>query len=246
MSIDPRTGVVVTDTSDAELALQERIRLAQQEAVSEVLLPTPNPDLVQRVIEDAEGFAESATAKYRHPDSPQVACTSGCSHCCYQLVGVSAPEVFRIVRYMKASMPSTQHEEIVARLRNLDKSTRGSNGKARVNIKKACAFLDSDGRCSIYRVRPLACSEFTSFSVQDCKRGQRIGFKPFGIIHEKARMIVFNAVRQGLQDGLAIAIPNSDSKWLELTAAIATTLDNADAEEEWLNGKDIFGKSHLN
>lgn len=243
---DPHTGVVVTETSDAELVLQERIRSAQQDAVSEVLLPVPSPDLVHRIIEDAEGFAVALTAKYRDPNSPQVACSSGCAHCCYQLVAVSAPEVFRIVRYMKASMLSAQLEETVGRLRNLDKATRGANTKARVNIKKPCAFLDQDRQCTIYSVRPLACSEFTSYNIQDCKRGQRIGFKPYGIIHEKARMITFNAVRQGLHDGLAIALPKADVQWLELTAAVHTTFDQSDAEDGWMSGKDIFAKSHLN
>jgi len=246
MRTDQRSGVVVTETSEAELLLQERIRQAQQEAVSEVLLPVPSPDLVQQVVEDADGFAEALTAKHRDSASPPVACSIGCSHCCYQLVSVSAPEVFRIVRYVRSSMPSEKMEELIGRVRGLDKATRGTTSKARINIKKPCAFLESDGCCSIYPVRPLACSEFTSYNVQDCKRGKRIGFKPFGIIHEKARMIAFNAVRQGLQDGLAVAIPDADTKWLELTAAITAALDHPNPEQAWLRGENIFSKAHLN
>ncbi|WP_298151145.1 YkgJ family cysteine cluster protein [Flavobacterium sp.] len=246
MSIDPRTGVGVTETSEAEMVIAERIRQAQQEAVSEVLLPQPNPELLHIVVNDAERFAEEMTKKHRSSSTSQVACINGCSHCCYQLVSVSAPEVFRIARYMNASMPTAQKDELAGRIRNLNKATRGINEKARVSIKKPCAFLNADGRCSIYEVRPLACAEFTSYNVQDCKRGQRIGFKPLGIIHEKARMVVFNAVRQGLHDGLAIAMPKADSKWLELTAAIDTVLTRPDAESEWLSGKDVFGKAHLN
>lgn len=246
MRTDQRSGVAVTETSEAELRLQERIRQAQQEAVSEVLLPTPSPDLLQRVIEDADGFAEAATAKHLDPASPPVACSTGCSHCCYQLVSVSAPEVFRIVRYLRTSMPRVQMEEVVGRVRSLDKATRGASSKARVNIKKPCAFLDADGSCTIYAVRPLACSEFTSYDVQACKRGKRIGFKPFGLIHEKARMIAFNAVRQGLQDGLAIAVPQAGTNLLELTAAISTALDHPAPEQAWLSGENVFVKSHLN
>jgi len=173
MRTDQRSGVVVTATSDAELQLQERIRQAQQEAVSEVLLPSPTPDLLQQVIEDADCFAEAATAKYRDPASAQVACSIGCSHCCYQLVSVSVPEVFRIVRYVRSSMPSAQMEEVIERVRSLDRATRGATPKSRVNIKKPCAFLGADGCCTIYTVRPLACAEFTSYNVQDCKRGKR-------------------------------------------------------------------------
>ena len=55
MSIDPRTGVVVTDTSDAELALKEHIRLAQQEAVLEVLLR------LCRVVEQTAEFSRNGT-----------------------------------------------------------------------------------------------------------------------------------------------------------------------------------------
>lgn len=246
MRTDQRSGVVVTETSDAELRLQDRIRQAQHEAVSEVLLPNPTPDLLQKVIEDADSFAEAVTAKHLHPASPEVACSIGCSHCCYQLVSVSAPEIFRIVRYIRFSMPEAQAEEVIGRVRSLDKATRGITSKSRVSIKKPCAFLGADGCCTIYAVRPLACAEFTSYNVQDCKRGKRIGFKPFGMIHEKARMIAFNAVRQGLQDGLATALTHADTKWLELTAAVSAALDHPAPEQAWLKGENVFVKSHLN
>lgn len=246
MGIDVRTGVLVTETTEAEIALQEKIRSAQESAVSEVLLPVPSPNLLQRVIDEADDFAEAATAKHRDPHSPDVACAVGCSHCCYQLVGVSAAEVFRIARYITNSLPDARRATVVERVRQLDKATRGINSKARINVKKSCAFLDQDGKCSIYPVRPLACSEFTSFNVQDCKRGKRLGFKPTGVIHEKARMLVFNAVRQGLQDGLTKTLPKADSQWLELTAAVTTALDIPEAEQKWLDGDDLFKKSHLN
>lgn len=246
MEIDARTGVQVTEITAAEMALQERIRSAQESAVSEVLLPVPSPDLLQRVIEDADGFAEAATAKHRAPFSPDVACAVGCSYCCYQLVGVSAAEVFRITRYMRDRLLDAQRATVVEHVRQLDKATRGMNSKARLGVKKSCTFLAPDGKCSIYPVRPLACSEFTSFNIQDCKRGKRLGFKQFGVIHEKARMVVFNAVRQGLQDGMAQSLPKVDSKWLELTAAVVAALDTPEAEEKWLDGADFFARSHLN
>lgn len=100
---DPHTGVVVTETSDAELVLQERIRSAQQDAVSEVLLPVPSPDLVHRIIEDAEGFAVALTAKHRDPNSPQVPAVKP-----LVLFSLIPPTLADMVRSDKPAMRSKQ------------------------------------------------------------------------------------------------------------------------------------------
>jgi hypothetical protein len=116
--------------------------------------------------------------------------------------------------------------------------------KARAKLRVPSAFL-ADGRCTIYPVRPLACAEFTSFDVQVCKRGQRIGFKPGSVIHEKARMLVYYAVQQGLTDGLRDALPGTDTTPLELTSAVVSALDSSDAEASWISGGNVFAKAHL-
>lgn len=244
--LDAKAGVYVSDISDAEADLAERVRSAQEEAVAEAMCSSLNAEIVHDLVENAVSFAEAATEKHRDPRTSPVACVKGCDHCCYQLVRVSAPEVFRIVRYLNDEIDNSDREKIMDRVRLLDKATRGINSKARLNIKKPCAFLGSDGLCSIYSVRPLSCSEFTSYNVQDCKRGKRIGFKPYSILHEKARMVVFNAVHQGLKDGLANSLPHTDSTWLELIAGIVAVVDGKLTEEKWLNGSPFTGKSHLN
>lgn len=126
----------------------------------------------------------------------------------------------------------------MAKLTAVNQATQSLTPRERTKKHIPCAFLE-DGRCSIYAVRPLACSEFTSMDLNDCKRAYRVGFKPKGIIHEKARMVAFYAVRQGLLEGLRESLPTSHPDHYELTAAvIAASAPNA--VEEWLAGNNIF------
>lgn len=134
----------------------------------------------------------------------------------------------RIATFVRESLPSQDYAATVDRLRFLDKATRGLTSQQRVGIPKPCAFLQ-DNRCVIYPVRPLACAEFTSYDVQVCKRGKRVGFKPGAVTHEKARLLAYGAVQRGLFEGLKRAVPQSDCEPLELTAASLVALDAPDA-----------------
>lgn len=244
MQYDTRAAVHVSETSDKELAFAQTVQDAQSSAVVEQM-PGPTPAHLRNMTEHAFGFADAMTKKLRPPFNPPVACAEGCDHCCYQQVTVTAPELFRIVTYLHEEIAASEKETITARVRQLDRATRGMNTKARTSIKKPCGFLDG-GRCSIYPVRPMACVEFTSYNVQDCKRGKRIGFKANGIIHEKAQMLVYHAVHNGLMDGLSKALPNSDNAWLELTAGVVAALGTPNAEDLWLSGATVLSKAHMN
>lgn len=204
--------LVPTATSSRESiekasAFAEQVREAQSSSVVEEMdtLTTKN---LSSMTEHAFGFAEAMTAKWRPASNPPVDCVEGCDHCCYQLVAVTAPEVFRVVDYLREKLPVNDRQLITSRLKQLDRATRGINTKGRTTIKKPCAFLDA-GRCSIYPVRPMACVEFTSYNVQDCKRGKRIGFKEDGVIHERVGMVIYLAVHHGLMDGLRTVLPDA-------------------------------------
>ena len=226
-----------------EETISRKLRDAESVAVRDILAQAPTPDGLQEVVENASFFAEAMTLKFRDPATPKVACKAGCYWCCFQSVPMSAPEAFRIVRLLSSEVMTATRPAVINRLRKLDKATRGLTPKARAKLHLPCAFL-ADGRCTIYSVRPLACNEFTSFDVKDCKRGQQIGFKPGSVIHEKARMLVFYAVQQGLNDGLREALPTTDTTPLELTAAVLSVLDSADAEATWIAGEKVFTKAH--
>ena len=230
-------------SSEREAQLVQMLQEAEVEGVTALLAEAKTEEQLVTVAEKAAGFAEATTKKYLHPESPPVACKPGCSWCCYQLVPVSVPETLRISKFLQG-LPSSESTGVVERLRSLDKATRGLTSLQRVSIPKACAFLQ-DGQCSIHPVRPLACAEFTSYDVQVCKRGKRIGFKPDSVMHEKARMLAYNAIQRGLSKGLKAALPQADCEPLELTTASVIAFDTPNAAAAWLEGSNVFKPAHL-
>jgi len=230
-------------SSELETQLSRDIQKAEEEAAADLLIEEKTEEQLIAVAENAAGFAEALTMKYLHPDSPPVACQQGCSWCCYQLVPVSVPETVRITAYLR-NLPSPEFARIEVRLRSLDRATRGLTPQQRVGIPKECAYLENR-KCTIHPVRPLACAEFTSYDVQACKRGKRLGFKPESIIHEKARMLSYYAVQEGLFRALESTIPEADCEHLELIAASVVALDNPDVVELWLEGSNVLKPAHM-
>jgi Fe-S-cluster containining protein len=216
---------------------------AERDAVVHILSQDRTPAGLMNVLNNATGFAETMAVKFRNPRTPNVDCMEGCNWCCYQTVPVAAPEAFAIADFIKSSKDPSELEATTTKLVDLNQRTKSLTPRERTKQHIPCAFLE-DGKCSIYPVRPLACSEFTSMDVNDCKRAYRVGFKPKGIVYEKARMLTFYAIRQGLLEGLREALPSSDSEHYELTAAVIAALP-AESAEAWLGGKNVFEHAQL-
>jgi Fe-S-cluster containining protein len=132
----------------------------------------------------------------------------------------------------------------IERLRALDKKTRGLTPQGRAKLHEPCAIL-KDRSCMVYAVRPLVCAEFTSFDVKDCIKGYHAGFMNVSVVGDRRNKHVYEAVRQGLEQGLSEALPEPDTADLELTAAVVDALDSPDAAAEWLAGGPVFEGAHL-
>lgn len=240
----PLIASMTSEQCTREEAFLSQLRTAESETVINILNQELTPGGLNTVIENASGFAEAMTHKFRHPDTPPVACKEGCSWCCYQSVSVTAPEIFRITRFITIMHQETDRINLIDRLYKLNEKIHGLPPKARAKKRLPCAFLEGN-RCVIYSVRPLACAEFTSFNVQDCKKGQRVGFNPESIIHEKARMLVYGTILNGLINGLRRSLPKSDNTPLELIAAVVCALSENEAEMSWISGSQLFADAHL-
>lgn len=234
---------ITPEQQQREAELSAGLCGAEREAVVQILAQDRTPTGLLHVLNNAVGFAETMAGKLRHPRTPQVDCKEGCNYCCYQTVPVTAPEAFAIAEFIASPEFSPAREARTAKLIAVNQTTQSLTPRERTKKHIPCAFLE-ERKCSIYPVRPLACSEFTSMDLNDCKRAYRVGFKPKGIVHEKARMVAFYAIRQGLLDGLREALPESHPEHYELTAAvIAASMPNA--AENWLAGNDIFERAGL-
>ena len=237
--IQPMAG----DRQQREFELSAGLCDAEKAAVVQILSEDRTPTGLMNILNNATGFAETMALKLRHPRTPRVDCKEGCDWCCYQTVPVTPPEAFAIANFLSSSEDPTRAAVTLAKLVDVNQKTQGLAPRERTKLHIPCAFLDQ-GRCSIYAVRPLSCSEFTSMNVNACKRAYRVGFKPKGIIHEKARMVAFYAIRQGLLEGLREALPESDAEHYELTAAVIAAKP-PDAASRWLAGEKLFESAKL-
>jgi len=174
------------------------------------------------------------------------ACHSGCSHCCYQAVGVSAPEVFAIYDHLRATRTSGELDVTVARIRDADDKTRGMTSAERLSPDLPCPFLESD-RCSIYEFRPLACRGTNSLDAAMCERTLRdpearaqllAGSLAVPCFREPIR--AFHAVAAGIELALH-ELHRLQALPLELTAAMRIMVDEPETvPQKWLMGEDPF------
>jgi hypothetical protein len=98
------------------------------------------------------------------PGEPKPACARGCSHCCHGRVEATAPEVFLLVRHLRAH-PDPDRD---ARIESTARAVAGMDGRARRMAQVPCALLGDQNECTAYPARPLACRRAHSTDASLC------------------------------------------------------------------------------
>jgi len=166
---------------------------------------------------------------------PAIACRKGCPSCCTLRVTATAPEVFLLAAYLRATAPALQRHgmDISGRLHEADAATRGLDEAQRVALRQRCAFI-VQGVCLVHRVRPLACRGHASHDRHACAQAAagRTDSVPFSGAHRVVRMLV--------QSALQAAMREQDLAWgaYELNHALVLALDQPDSHADWLRGGD--------
>src|SRR5215469_9394775 len=93
-----------------------------------------------------------------------VECRRGCSFCCHMNVAVSPLEAVRIWAALHEESRHEQRDAMLAADIRLER--RGTQD--RLALKMLCPLL-TDGACSIYELRPLACRALLSLSARLCE-----------------------------------------------------------------------------
>ena len=162
--------------------------------------------------------------------APGLGCAKGCTYCCSAIVTCSAPEIFRVVDFLRAtaSLPTAPIKLEAAR--RLTLTTDQSLAQ-----RSPCPMLVG-GACSVYQARPIACRALLSNSSESCRLaldeniGQPQIVVPAMTKGEIARTLLLAAVS-------AAGLPD---RGIELSAGVAAVLDHPDAETRGLAGEDIF------
>lgn len=95
-------------------------------------------------------------------------CGPGCHACCYLRVQVTPLEIPAIVAFLSTQtvISLERWSEIIA---ESAMAFRGQSDCDRILGNRPCPFLNPDGRCAIYPVRPVSCRTYFALSRADCE-----------------------------------------------------------------------------
>jgi Fe-S-cluster containining protein len=205
--------------------------------------------LVKQALQLSDWLSQEIN-KRNIPDIEKIVCKHGCAWCCYMQVGVSAPEVFAIADYLANNKSTLSLDDAKIRLTSLDHKTNNLSAISRLATQQPCAFLVNNS-CSIYEVRPLACRGSNSIDSERCRlhvediddllNEKKYTSTPW--IHD-IPFSIMSTLREGMTAGI--------EEWgiyhvkLELTAAVRIAVEDPNAIEDWMAGKDVFRKGKLN
>jgi uncharacterized protein len=97
------------------------------------------------------GFHPDKLAGKLHDQAFQIVQCTRCANCCKTVdISFTTDDITRIACHLQVTV-----EEFIERHLEPDEEDGGYKGR-----QKPCAFLDDNGRCSIYEVRPLVCREY--------------------------------------------------------------------------------------
>lgn len=185
---------------------------------------------VNQLQQESEGLVDNQLK------STNVDCKLNCTYCCHNQVSLTPPEILLISEYIKNTFTKEEIKELKIRVDNLDKVIKGMNAFERKKAKEPCALL-VDNKCSVYKVRPLACKGWNSMDVRDCEKafnsGQDVNIQAFA-----PPLIITNSVSVGISNTLHNTGLNADN--LELNSALKVVLEKYNAGEKYLEGKNIF------
>jgi len=163
-----------------------------------------------------------------HPEMAEIACTSGCSHCCRKLeIVTDAPTVFSLAFHARQGYSAAQFAAFEDRLSALE--TRPS------------VFLVED-RCTVYGARPVACRSFNAMHVDLCAAGR------FFHLDGDAERVPENidlwrlCVGAAIADGLAAGLERNgfDGRQMHLRAGLQRIFGTEGSVDLWLAGEPIF------
>jgi Fe-S-cluster containining protein len=108
------------------------------------------------------GRAEQTVQDVLESGTP-VACSAGCTACCYQSVEATIPEAILIALRL-ADPEDPRRERVLAAAETF----KGLSARERRRTGRPCPLLQND-RCSVYDDRPLMCRSVLSSNAEGCR-----------------------------------------------------------------------------
>ncbi len=189
---------------------------------------------IQRVAADAETFLQGQPENNRQ----LIDCGPGCGSCCIVNVAILFPEGLAIVRYL-GGLKKASRQQIGDKLEELWRAVRGLDDEERMFLRRSCAFLDEQGSCQIYPVRPLLCRSISSTDADSCRQAlvdQVFGMESAVLMHLFQQQL-YETLFAGIGRGLEKA--GLDGRSWPLSGLVRYLLKNSVAEGDLLAGRQL-------
>lgn len=194
-------------------------------------------------VHDLSGFAATMSAYTGMAEDlagqRPVACQAGCSHCCVLNVAVLLPEAAAIAAWFLLQTDGENREELLSRLQRFALKVRWMEDSERVHRQTVCPFLDGQGRCSIYPVRPLSCRGVTSLDRAACLSAfdSTVFDTSLAVPMDTSRRMVMDAAFCSL--ARALEEKPMMSRSIELCAGVAAFLADSELVQVLIAGEDL-------
>jgi Fe-S-cluster containining protein len=180
-------------------------------------------------------FATTETLIQQHEDGDRslLACRAGCQDCCVVNVSITLLEGIAISRFIQ-QWGETERTEVEQKLDTLWRAVRGLEDDERLMVRKKCAFLDKQGCCTIYPVRPLFCRSISSTDVEACRgavTGQIFGDTEPVLMHQ-FQLQLYKTAFFTVADGLEQA--ELDGRSFQLCGLVRYLLSHPEQDEDLL------------
>lgn len=198
-----------------------------------------SPEEVREALAKIVDAAETAVAAVLGAEEKaQIACAAGCGLCCVLHVPVLFPEAIATADFVRERWSAAARQALATRLDDLCTAIAGLDDEECV-LRHPCAFLDADGRCSIYPVRPLICRSVTSTDPETCR--EALTLQVFGetlpvTMHLRQKAIMESAYSEL---GAVLTEVGLDGRGVKLALAARALLADPDLARRWANGEAV-------
>ncbi len=187
----------------------------------------PSPQLLVHSIELLHGATDLLIHQAKQIRSIRFACQKGCSYCCSLRVEVLPPEAFYIAGQIK-TWPVDQQVHLINKL---EQHVQYADERSFAHYNRPCPFLNANGACSIYAVRPHKCRANLSLDVKPCIE---IGDGQTDSVLKSAHG------KLAIETILFYTNKNLVMNPAELGASVLAALQNSRLQQEWARGVNVF------
>ena len=170
-------------------------------------------------------------------------CRAGCIHCCYLRVVAFPHEIIAIYFFLKRTLTREQFIEVRTKIATQYAVIKPLSENEHFTTNIECPLL-AGGCCSVYPVRPLACSGYHSTSEALCRDSYE---NPEIMGMESGGIPMLHSVKElhAIQHTIATEVISSEQDDLmqyEFIKGLHHVFNNPSLIQRWVSGRRFFSK----